>query len=533
MGTQLFGGGSIGMKFRKREEALTKKPAQVPAAPFIHGTGEAPSTFENSQVIPASQPGAVGHQFGALSVQSPQTQVTVSQPADHAEREAERVADQVTRGTESVAVSGDPVRHASHVPLDESQSRESPADAESLTRAALGGGGAPLSGGTRREMEPLFGHDFSQVRIHTDGAASHSARAVNANAYTVGTDVVFGAGRYAPGTREGDRLLAHELTHVVQNTSAGLTNQSASGALALSRDPEVAVPPPKASDAPAEREKEAAFPEADKERARATVIAPLRASAARLGAGEKADVVSVIRHLKPMRAAAAGVKWPESALETVGDRMDEVSTVRTLLESLKLSDRQAVSGARRDWADARRELAAAVKALRAARDDKKAPETNAREGLSEDTNAVIALSAQIDATIQDLVKSPRTQEGFSAVADTAAELLPQFDTIKPPEAVSEVARAKDSITRGIATIAPLALGKEESLKVAQKSLSSVADRLAGLVGDAPPPPAPEAGEPGKDDEEPKEPVPTPTPAPSPNPLPPPPPPPLQVPPGTK
>jgi Domain of unknown function (DUF4157) len=65
-------------------------------------------------------------------------------------------------------------------------------------------------------MEPRFGHDFSKVRVHTDAEAAESAQAVNALAYTVGRDVVFGAGQYAPQTSEGRRLLAHELTHVVQ-----------------------------------------------------------------------------------------------------------------------------------------------------------------------------------------------------------------------------------------------------------------------------------------------------------------------------
>ena len=65
-------------------------------------------------------------------------------------------------------------------------------------------------------MEPRFGHDFSQVRVHTDARAAESARAVNALAYTVGRDVVFGTGQYMPGTMEGKRLMAHELTHVVQ-----------------------------------------------------------------------------------------------------------------------------------------------------------------------------------------------------------------------------------------------------------------------------------------------------------------------------
>lgn len=79
--------------------------------------------------------------------------------------------------------------------------------------------GIPLDGNTRRFMEPRFGHDFSQVRIHTDGRAQESARAVNALAYTVGSDVVFGPGQFQPETRAGQRLLAHELTHVAQQAS--------------------------------------------------------------------------------------------------------------------------------------------------------------------------------------------------------------------------------------------------------------------------------------------------------------------------
>ena len=65
-------------------------------------------------------------------------------------------------------------------------------------------------------MEPRFGYDFSRVRVHTDARATQSARAVNALAYTVGRDVVFDAGQYAPHTNEGKSLMAHELTHVVQ-----------------------------------------------------------------------------------------------------------------------------------------------------------------------------------------------------------------------------------------------------------------------------------------------------------------------------
>jgi hypothetical protein len=65
-------------------------------------------------------------------------------------------------------------------------------------------------------MEPFFGHDFARVRVHTDAKAARSARAINAMAYTVGQNLVFGTGQYSPGTSTRRRLMAHELTHVVQ-----------------------------------------------------------------------------------------------------------------------------------------------------------------------------------------------------------------------------------------------------------------------------------------------------------------------------
>jgi hypothetical protein len=80
----------------------------------------------------------------------------------------------------------------------------------------LKGGGLPLSETTRAYFEPRFGHDFSGVRVHTDSSSAGVARSVNARAFTRGSDVVFGSGEYSPGTQSGQRLLAHELTHVVQ-----------------------------------------------------------------------------------------------------------------------------------------------------------------------------------------------------------------------------------------------------------------------------------------------------------------------------
>ena len=78
------------------------------------------------------------------------------------------------------------------------------------------GGGERMDPTTARSMGARLGEDFSDVRIHQGGAAAESARAVNAHAYTVGSDVVFDAGQYDPSSPAGQRTLAHELTHVVQ-----------------------------------------------------------------------------------------------------------------------------------------------------------------------------------------------------------------------------------------------------------------------------------------------------------------------------
>ncbi|MDH3599810.1 MAG: DUF4157 domain-containing protein, partial [Candidatus Tectomicrobia bacterium] len=87
---------------------------------------------------------------------------------------------------------------------------------------ALKGGGSPLPQSTRAFFEPRFGVDFSQVRVHTDSRATETTKSIHARAFTVGRDIAFGTGRYAPHSHEGRQLLAHELTHVVQQNGSQL-----------------------------------------------------------------------------------------------------------------------------------------------------------------------------------------------------------------------------------------------------------------------------------------------------------------------
>jgi hypothetical protein len=89
--------------------------------------------------------------------------------------------------------------------------------------------GAPLGDATRAFFEPRFGHDFSRVRVHADAQAARSADSVGAQAYTVGNHIVFNAGRYAPATTSGGELLAHELTHTVQQGAASTVRRSVGG----------------------------------------------------------------------------------------------------------------------------------------------------------------------------------------------------------------------------------------------------------------------------------------------------------------
>jgi len=103
---------------------------------------------------------------------------------------------------------------------------QGPEVAPPIVHDVLRSPGQPLDGATRSYFEPRFQHDFSNVQVHADARASESARSVNALAYTVGSQIAFADGHYQPGTERGQKLLAHELTHVVQQ--GGQSGESSS-----------------------------------------------------------------------------------------------------------------------------------------------------------------------------------------------------------------------------------------------------------------------------------------------------------------
>jgi pyrrolidone-carboxylate peptidase len=159
--------------------------------------------------------------FGALAVNGTalQRKLAVGSTNDSAEHEADRVSERVMRMPDA----GPVLRRACSACENEEGKirRKESANAEvshapSIVDDVLASPGVPLDAATRAFMEPRFGHDFSSVRVHTNERAAQSAEAVNARAYTVGRDIVFGRGAYAPQSHAGRALMAHELTHTVQ-----------------------------------------------------------------------------------------------------------------------------------------------------------------------------------------------------------------------------------------------------------------------------------------------------------------------------
>ena len=143
-----------------------------------------------------------------------QAKLAIGAVNDPLEREADRAADQVMRMPDpKLAPTAAPPQISRQCAACE-QEAASTDRAPGIVDKVLETTGRPLDARTRAFFEPRFGHDFSRVRVHSGPEAEQSARAINARAYAMGHDIVFGAGSYAPETDPGRRLLAHELAHV-------------------------------------------------------------------------------------------------------------------------------------------------------------------------------------------------------------------------------------------------------------------------------------------------------------------------------
>lgn len=216
--------------FARQSNDKTKDNGAIPPA-VKHLAGKA---------TPAQNP---AWQSLALRSSGIQTKLTVSEPGDAFEQEADRVAEHVMRmaaGPKGFSVSGGgpPQVQLKCGPCEdedkELQRKEQGGNAEPVASAlvdtAMSSAGQPLDPSTRSFMEERFAHDFGQVRVHHDARAAESARAVNALAYTVDQNVVFGAGQFRPATESGRRLLAHELVHTIQQGNGSRSGESGSDA---------------------------------------------------------------------------------------------------------------------------------------------------------------------------------------------------------------------------------------------------------------------------------------------------------------
>ena len=157
-------------------------------------------------------------QMLALRPGGVQAKLTVSQPDDPFEQEADQVADRVMRKCAGCEEEEQELQRK-----EQGAGSNAVETAPSMVHDTLSSSGAPLDSTTRTYMEQRFGHDFESVRVHTGGRADAAARNVNSLAFTLGNDVVFREGQYAPHSNEGRRLLAHELTHVVQQNAGSAT----------------------------------------------------------------------------------------------------------------------------------------------------------------------------------------------------------------------------------------------------------------------------------------------------------------------
>ncbi len=190
-------------------------------------------------------------------------------------------------------------------------------------------GGEPLDSPTRGYMESRLGEDFSDVRVHTGAKADESAHSINAQAYTVGNDVVFGGGKYQPDTPAGQRVIAHELTHVVQQRSGPVDGTDAPGGIKVSdpsdrfeqaaertadsmmRDTSGPVSAEPAAHGAATAQREAKAGEEEEE---VQSLAAQRAA----GAGEEEEKDEEVQSLAAQREAAAGEEEKKEDETTTG-----------------------------------------------------------------------------------------------------------------------------------------------------------------------------------------------------------------------
>ncbi|MEM1278698.1 MAG: DUF4157 domain-containing protein [Cyanobacteria bacterium P01_H01_bin.152] len=192
-----------------KQRSLTPTPAKSSFTPAQSGLLQCKCTACGQQAI-TSQPCPNCHQSQLLGQRS----MRLAASHDPLEREADRIADQLMSRSTTATPNAAPLRVQRSAQSATVDAKIAPTSVD----RALANPGTPLDTHLQQEMGQQFGYDFSKVRVHTDSVAAQSARSLNANAYTIGRDIVFRTGQFTPHTPTGRRLLAHELTHVVQQS---------------------------------------------------------------------------------------------------------------------------------------------------------------------------------------------------------------------------------------------------------------------------------------------------------------------------
>jgi hypothetical protein len=187
-----------------------------------------------------------------------QPKLSIGPVDDLYEREADHVAEQIVQRKEQSFFFSPSINNISTIQkkcaaceseeekIQRKEKGSSEIEIPAIVNDVLNTSGKPLDNDIRADVEPKFGYDFSNVKIHTDEVAAKSAQSLNALAYTSGSSIVFNEGQYQPSSQEGKKLLAHELTHVVQQSQSSQTVQRQPKPL----QPQPA-PPPKAPACPA------------------------------------------------------------------------------------------------------------------------------------------------------------------------------------------------------------------------------------------------------------------------------------------
>ena len=210
------------------QPAASQPVAPVSAAPAPALSNQALQRSLRAGVVPPQLLLARHQALGNQAVQRLiQAKLTVTPAGDAYEHEADRVAAAVMSGpARPAAPAATAVQSVARAPLpEEGTGAVSPALEAQIT--GMQGGGQPLPAAERAFFEPRFGMDFGDVRLHADAQAGTAAQAVSARAFTVGRDIAFAPSQYEPGTSAGRELLAHELTHVVQQGGGQMAQPAA------------------------------------------------------------------------------------------------------------------------------------------------------------------------------------------------------------------------------------------------------------------------------------------------------------------